>query len=556
MPRMFVGSLTLSLTLIALTAAPASASVRCVNPGGTGGCFATIQSAIFAASNFDTIDIAPGTYHEKVDLRFSPYNKSLTIQGAGPEVTIIDGTGLPGNFGTSPVLQFQFDPPVGPTVLVQNLTLMGGHRGVDAGRGVQLTLKNIVVRNNGPGSGAGVFNNSSHVTIIDSTIRDNFANDNFFGCDASGGTAGGIAKMCGGGFYEIINTSVINNTAREAGGGAVFVNADVHITNSTFSGNRVLSPTGISAAIMDFAENMYMHNVTIADNTVPNPGGGAVGMFSLTNEMKGVLLQRNTGGNCYTNFGGQEPIDSLGYNVSDDAGCVLTGPGDLENTSANLGPLADNGGPTPTHALSPGPGLNAIPNALCPDPATDQRGVSRPQSLSCDSGSFEAVDTSAPVVTVPGTITRNATSPQGATVTFNSSADDAFDGAVAVTCVPASGSTFAAGTTTVTCSASDVSGNDGSSSFDVVVVGAQGQLQALLALINAADPGSNNLQALTQTVVTALNNGKPDHACHALGVLKAAVDRMAGQNKPKLTAAQASAINAAIANLQATIGCQ
>jgi hypothetical protein len=197
-----------------------------------------------------------------------------------------------------------------------------------------------------------------------------------------------------------------------------------------------------------------------------------------------------------------------------------------------------------------------MPNALCPDPATDQRGVSRPQSLSCDSGSFEAVDTTAPVVTVPGTITKNATSPQGATVTFSSSANDAFDGAVTATCVPASGSTFAAGTTTVTCSASDVSGNDGSSSFDVVVVGAQGQLQALLALINAADPGSNNLQALTQTVVTALNNGKPDHACHALGVLKAAVDRMAGQNKPKLTAAQASAINAAIANLQAVIGCQ
>ena len=552
MPRTIVGSIALSLTLMALSVAPASASVRCVNPGGTGGCFATIQSAIAAANHFDTIDIAAGTYHEKIVMH-APNNKSLTIQGAGPEVTIIDGTGLPGAF--DPVMQFQFDPFPGPTVTVQNLTIMGGYRGINAGRAVTLTLRNLVVRNNGPGSGAGVFNNSSAVTIVDSTIRDNVANDTFFGCDASGGTGGGIAKMCGGGSYVIINTSVVNNTAREGGGGAAFVNARTTIINSTFSGNRVLSPTGISSAIMNFSDEMFMTNVTFADNVVPNPGGGAVGMFSLTNEMKGVLLQRNTGGNCYTKFGGQEPIDSLGYNISDDAGCVLTGPGDLENTSANLGPLADNGGSTPTHALSPGPGLNAIPNALCPDPATDQRGVSRPQSLSCDAGSYEAVDTTAPAVTVPGTITTNATSPQGATVMYSASANDDFEGSVGVTCAPASGSTFPAGTTTVTCSASDSTGNDGSASFDVVVIGAQGQVLQLQGLIAGADPGSNNLGALAQTVAIALNNGTPDHACHALGVLKAAVDRLAGLNKPKLTPAQAAALNASIAGIKSALGC-
>jgi hypothetical protein len=53
-----------------------------------------------------------------------------------------------------------------------------------------------------------------------------------------------------------------------------------------------------------------------------------------------------------------------------------------------LGPLADNGGPTLTHALLPGsPALNT---ALLPNcPPEDQRGVTRPQGAGCDKGAFE-----------------------------------------------------------------------------------------------------------------------------------------------------------------------
>jgi hypothetical protein len=56
-----------------------------------------------------------------------------------------------------------------------------------------------------------------------------------------------------------------------------------------------------------------------------------------------------------------------------------------------LAALADNGGPTQTHALLPGsPAIDAASDD-CPPPATDQRGVSRPQGAKCDIGAFELV---------------------------------------------------------------------------------------------------------------------------------------------------------------------
>ncbi|MCS7222228.1 MAG: choice-of-anchor Q domain-containing protein [Anaerolineae bacterium] len=83
-------------------------------------------------------------------------------------------------------------------------------------------------------------------------------------------------------------------------------------------------------------------------------------------------------------------MTSQGHNLSDDATCAawLTASGDLNHTDPRLGPLQDNGGPTPTHALLPGsPAINAGTNVGCPP--TDQRGVPRPQGPRCDIGAFE-----------------------------------------------------------------------------------------------------------------------------------------------------------------------
>ena len=87
------------------------------------------------------------------------------------------------------------------------------------------------------------------------------------------------------------------------------------------------------------------------------------------------------------------------------------------------------------------------------------------------SGSFAVTvqDTTPPVVTVPSPITVAANGPGGATVTFTATATDTVSGSLTATCSPPSGSTFPVGTTTVTCTATDGSGNTGSNSFTVTV---------------------------------------------------------------------------------------
>jgi hypothetical protein len=94
---------------------------------------------------------------------------------------------------------------------------------------------------------------------------------------------------------------------------------------------------------------------------------------------------------------------SQGYNLSDDSTCeVLTQTSDLNNVvkGAGLDPqgLQNNGGPTPTLALLPtSPAVDHIPASVCSSsngyPATDQRGITRPQGAGCDGGAYELVQT-------------------------------------------------------------------------------------------------------------------------------------------------------------------
>ncbi len=78
-------------------------------------------------------------------------------------------------------------------------------------------------------------------------------------------------------------------------------------------------------------------------------------------------------------------------------------------------------------------------------------------------------DTTPPVLRLPSNITTDASGLSGAIVTYSASADDLVDGSVTPVCTPASGSTFAPGTTTVNCSATDSHGNRVSGSFLVTV---------------------------------------------------------------------------------------
>ena len=87
---------------------------------------------------------------------------------------------------------------------------------------------------------------------------------------------------------------------------------------------------------------------------------------------------------CASSSGGST-VASLGGNLEfpADASCPFEARAD-----PRLGPLADNGGPTETRALLTGsPARDRGSDAGCP--ATDQRGVARPQGSRCDIGAYE-----------------------------------------------------------------------------------------------------------------------------------------------------------------------
>lgn len=79
-------------------------------------------------------------------------------------------------------------------------------------------------------------------------------------------------------------------------------------------------------------------------------------------------------------------------------------------------------------------------------------------------------DTTPPTLVLPQDTTVEATGPTGAVVNYSASATDAVSPAnPPVTCVPASGSTFALGSTVVSCTATDAAGNTGAGSFIITV---------------------------------------------------------------------------------------
>jgi hypothetical protein len=111
-------------------------------------------------------------------------------------------------------------------------------------------------------------------------------------------------------------------------------------------------------------------------------------------------------------------------------------------------------------------------------------------------------DTTAPDLTLPGSMTVEATDAAGAVATFYAGATDSVDPAPAVDCSPPSGSTFHLGTTTVACTATDGSGNQSSGTFDVTVSDTTAPTLVLpdAVIVESAGPGGTEaLYAATAT---------------------------------------------------------
>lgn len=126
-------------------------------------------------------------------------------------------------------------------------------------------------------------------------------------------------------------------------------------------------------------------------------------------------------------------------------------------------------------------------------------------SASCQA-TVTVVDTTPPTISCPADIIRSNDAGQcAAVVSFSATASDNCPGVGAVSCLPASGSAFPKGTTTVTCSATDASSNTGSCSFTVTVNDTQNPTISCPAnIVQPTDP--NLCSAVVNFSATANDN--------------------------------------------------
>jgi hypothetical protein len=259
-----------------------------------------------------------------------------------------------------------------------------------------LTLQNVVVTDNfAETEGGGLFNRGPETLIlIDSTVTRNLSLD-----------GGGIANIHGG-TARLLRSTVSGNTATGEGGGIRNRTGGVMtVTNSTVSGNV---SAGDGGGIMT-AGTLGLVNTTVTANTAGGGGQGGGGLAIVGSaEIATSIVANNTDtSGAAADCSGS--LTSLGnVLIRDLTGCSLTGGGTttISGIDPRLGPLADNGGPTKTHALLAGsPAIDAGDNALCPP--EDQRGAARPTDGNgtgiavCDLGAFEADGVAGGGVTVP-----------------------------------------------------------------------------------------------------------------------------------------------------------
>jgi predicted outer membrane repeat protein len=259
----------------------------------------------------------------------------------------------------------------------------------------------------------GGINNQGTLALTDSTVSGNTA----YGSYAYGGGIGSYGTL------TLINSTVSGNTAGHGGG--IWSKGTLTLTDSTVSGNTAtgtysqggggiwhegtltLTNSTVSGNTGDYGGGIYnggtltLTNSTVSGNTADS-GGGIYNGGTLT------LTSTLVDGDCELSTNPPSSINSLGHNIESPGNtCGLDPDGtDLVNVSAeelNLGELADNGGPTMTHALgllpTPSVAIDVIPQAACLDTegeplTTDQRGEPRPVAIlgaepKCDVGAFE-----------------------------------------------------------------------------------------------------------------------------------------------------------------------
>jgi CSLREA domain-containing protein len=383
-------SFVVNSTLDAVDASPGNGT--CASSGGACTLRAAIQEAN-ALAGADTITLPAGTFTLAVagsgedfaatgdlDIR-----DAVTITGAGATATIIDAARIDRVFD---ILD------IAGTVTIEELTVRNGFSQLaNLAGGIWnsaiLTVSHVRIETSEGRLGGGAILNDNDLTATDVTLSGNVTNSQ----------GGGLYNT---GTAHLERVTVSGNTSAAAAGG-IQNDGTLTLINVTLSGNTAVTDGGG----LNNGVDATLGNVTIAANGADRGGGVfSPGDATFTNT---IVADSVSGGSC--NIGGT--VTSVGSNLDTDATCSFTGPGDLSGVAAALGSLADNGGPTQTHALLGGsPAIDA--GRDCPPPATDQRGMTRPVDgdgdtvAVCDIGAVE-VDGPASTTTTTTSVTPTST---------------------------------------------------------------------------------------------------------------------------------------------------
>jgi hypothetical protein len=368
----------------------------------------SLRAAFMQANHLDTvgpitINVPAGTYHltlpwsgndmeEGGDLNLYPTliaNQTVYVHGAGAANTIIDAGRLSG------VMRVD-DHRV---ATLDGITLRNGESasriGVGINSGGTVNLTHCVIENNaataieGSGIAGGIFN-SGTMEVLGSVVRSNTAL----------GAGGGIGNF---GALTIRDSAIHDNSGDF--GGAIYFNGNgplrhLYLINSTISRNHADTDGG---GIYSAGGPTFLYNVTIADNEahralVSGSGGGVYAVPGSRFAVVNSLIARNTLANIVYNDC-DAVLEAYGRNLLGQIADCSSNASPLALILPNsFGPLQDNGGPTPTHALlQTSAAIDSTIDTLgCVDETgttllTDQRGTPRAIGRRCDVGAFEFV---------------------------------------------------------------------------------------------------------------------------------------------------------------------
>jgi hypothetical protein len=206
----------------------------------------------------------------------------------------------------------------------------------------------------------------------------------------TGGPDFSVLQVTATGDLTLNQVTITGGTSNSGGGGGINNAGILTVQSSTLSGNGAAFLGGgllnLSGAIAT------IQNSTISGNATGYLGGGIYNQGDLMVQNSIVALQL-LGADCDN----EGTITSNGYNIESGTTCGFTlgsGQQNVDSGTLNLGPLADNGGPTQTHALQyDSSAVEVIPrntSGCGTDYTTDQRGEARPQGGLCDVGAYES----------------------------------------------------------------------------------------------------------------------------------------------------------------------